>query len=485
MSVKKPRSGNIVPLVTSIDFFFDETLSTFEWNKDRLKFLKRLATIRANEQQTLGESFERAARDCHHQHNRSQQKSFVFPSSILSYMFTFLSPTSDLLRSCYLVNRYWMSIAILPSSCPTWTDMSKPLNCIGILAPLWLHQIRMLSLISDTLTLDTNATEQLTRLLQTLAELAPEQQRLHSVTLMNWSPSKEFTSLTLLPLQSLRHLRITSCRIPFDLSVLSNHPSLEDVRIEDTHLISSSNDGIARIAAPHLCHLELGVLNYQQPNPTELLVEVSNVGTTLMVLALFSDPSAQQLLIAGLSHLTKLTFLRMERTVDHSQLPVAPLQELSLLLPTTSSISFSLASNHQYDRLGLLNAAITDPFTDNPQFYLDHLINLLHHIPSLTSLQAHCLRQDLVTRLIDCNCLRAIELDSVLPYPSIKHLRFLVTHLPSLEFINCFGPVYPPIYATSSDGNRIASYWTIVRAMYVISSVFQSWFTSLADNYLQ
>jgi hypothetical protein len=62
------------------------------------------------------------------------------PISLLSYIFTFLKPTTTLLGKCYRVNRYWLDAVSLSSSCIYW-DYWNNLDHVGKLVPNWLFNL--------------------------------------------------------------------------------------------------------------------------------------------------------------------------------------------------------------------------------------------------------------------------------------------------------------------------------------------------------
>jgi hypothetical protein len=68
------------------------------------------------------------------------------PSSLLSFIFSFLHPCSDLLGSCLLVSRHWFTIVPLSTSCTHWSDTGDEKENIDCVAPDWLPNIQHLSL---------------------------------------------------------------------------------------------------------------------------------------------------------------------------------------------------------------------------------------------------------------------------------------------------------------------------------------------------
>jgi hypothetical protein len=69
------------------------------------------------------------------------------PSPILSFIFSFLHPCSDLLGSCLSVSRNWLNIVPISTSCTHWSDTGdEKKEDIDRIAPDWLPNIQHLSL---------------------------------------------------------------------------------------------------------------------------------------------------------------------------------------------------------------------------------------------------------------------------------------------------------------------------------------------------
>jgi hypothetical protein len=70
------------------------------------------------------------------------------PSSVLSFIFSFLEPCKDLLGKCIRVSRNWLNIVPISTSCTHWEDSERhqPLDRVDRVAPNWISNIQHLSL---------------------------------------------------------------------------------------------------------------------------------------------------------------------------------------------------------------------------------------------------------------------------------------------------------------------------------------------------
>jgi hypothetical protein len=163
------------------------------------------------------------------------------PSIILSSVFSFLHPTTTLLRHCTLVCRHWFTVVPLPSSCTVWTDDDKSLyHHIHYVAPLWLSHVEHVSFTRSHFLFHNPRLHVCLRAMRS-------NKRLRTLTIKPISSKKMHGYNTGIPpalvtnIQELPHLTrlIISSVTQFEGSLL-NHSCLRHVEITDIRSVSSS-----------------------------------------------------------------------------------------------------------------------------------------------------------------------------------------------------------------------------------------------------
>lgn len=148
-------------------------------------------------------------------------------SVILTKIFQYLSPTSDLLGSCYFVNWNWLSVVTNPISCPKWSNFTpRSMEQLDSVAPFWLSKIRSIKFDSKH--------DEKSCLEKYLTNEMNDQSLLRQVYICfrkgnNFAeifPKKFLSQLNL-----ITDLKYTSTFICHDLSIYTNHPNLTKLSI--------------------------------------------------------------------------------------------------------------------------------------------------------------------------------------------------------------------------------------------------------------